>query len=104
MLEIWRNIDRRTRWTAVAVTSVWFAAVIDWVWGGLILDYTLLFAAAAIAMAIRMRVEYLRRHDNIIRFWFAFTVSIPVFWQAGIYFSDWLELKFCEAISHAVDW
>ena len=91
MLETWRNINRRTRWTAVAVTFVWFATVFDWVWGGLIPDPTLLFATAATAMAIRMRVEYRRRHENIIRFWFAFTVSIPVFWQAGIYFSDWLE-------------
>ena len=92
MLEIWRNINRRTRWTAVTVTFVWFAAVIDWMWVKLLPDHTAIFAVAAVAMAIRMRVAYRRRHENIIRFWFVFTVSIPVFWQAGIYFSDWLEL------------
>ncbi len=75
MLEAWRNINRRTRWTAVVVTLVWFAAVIDWVWVGLLADHTLLFAGAAIAMAIRMRIEYRRRHQNLIRFWFAFIVS-----------------------------
>lgn len=91
MLETWRNINRRTRWTAVVVTLVWFAAVIDWVWVGLLPDHTLLFAGAAIAMAIRLRIEYRRRHENLIRFWFTFTVAIPIFWQAGIYFSDWLE-------------
>ncbi|MDE0819238.1 MAG: hypothetical protein OSA92_16395, partial [Pirellulaceae bacterium] len=73
------------------MTLVWFAAVIDWVWVGLLSDHTLLFAGAAIAMAIRLRIEYRRRHENLIRFWFAFTVAIPIFWQAGIYFSDWLE-------------
>jgi hypothetical protein len=91
LLETWRNINRRTRWIAVVVTLVWFAAVIDWVWVGLLSDHTLLFAGAAIAMAIRLRIEYRRRHENLIRFWFAFTVAIPIFWQAGIYFSDWLE-------------
>ncbi len=74
---------------------VWFFALLDWLWIHMLPDTLLvaLFAAVLFGSTAFFHRQYKQRATNKLQFWAAFTICVPVWWHAGIFFCEWLGLE-----------
>ena len=92
-------LQQRTGQIAASIAAIWLYALLDWMWIHL-LPITLLhlvFGAVTLVASSYFYKQKQRRLEDPIRFWAFFSVCVPVWWHAGVYFSEWLGLEIFRA-------
>lgn len=88
-------LTKRSFQQGSVVALVWLFALMDWLWLHLLPDsiLTCIFCIISITCGIVLRTRFKQRASKTLQFWGMLSICVPVGWQAGVYFSEWLGLE-----------